>query len=80
MSREEFLLELDDILELPAGSLTGTERLEDLAQWNSTAMIGYIALADTNNQTRIAPRQIVNCVTIDDLLSLARVDSRSSRL
>jgi len=80
MTREEFLLELADILELPAGSLTGTERLEDLAQWNSTAMIGYIALADTNNQTRIAPRQIVNCVTIDDLLSLARVDSRSSRL
>jgi hypothetical protein len=40
-------------------------------------MIGYIALADTNNQTRISPRQIVNCVMIDDLLSLARVDGSS---
>ena len=77
MTRQEFLSELDDILELAAGSLTGVERLEDLAQWNSTAMIGYIALADTNNQTRISPRQIVNCVTINDLLNLARVDGTS---
>jgi hypothetical protein len=77
MTRKEFLLEMDDVLELPAGSLQGAERLEDLAQWNSTAMIGYIALADTNNQTRISPRQIVNCVMIDDLLSLARVDGSS---
>jgi hypothetical protein len=77
MTRKEFLLEMDDVLELPAGSLQGAERLEDLAQWNSTAMIGYVALADTNNQTRISPRQIVNCVTIDDLLSLARVDGSS---
>ena len=77
MTREEFLLELDEILELPAGTLTGPENLDDLEQWNSTAMIGFIALADTNNGARISPRQLVNCSTVEDLLKLAKADGRS---
>jgi len=77
MTREEFLLELDEILELPAGTLAGPENLEDLEQWNSMALIGFIALADTNNGTRISPRQIVNCATIEDLLKLAKADGVS---
>jgi hypothetical protein len=78
MNREEFLLEMDGILELPAGTLNGPENLAELEQWNSTAMIGFIALADTNNGVRISPRQIVNCSTVADLLHLARVESSSS--
>jgi hypothetical protein len=78
MTRQEFLLEMDDILELPPGSLKGPEKLEELEQWNSTAMIGFIALADTNSGARISPRQIVNCATVGDLLNLARVDGVSS--
>jgi hypothetical protein len=74
MTREEFLLELDGILETPAGTLKGSEKLEDLEQWNSTALMGFIALADTNNGARISPRQVVNCVAINDLLKLAGVD------
>ena len=74
MTREEFLAELEEILELPAGTVKGPEKLEDLEQWNSVAMIGFIALADTNNGTRISPRQIVNCATVEDLLKLAKVD------
>jgi acyl carrier protein len=78
MTRQEFLLEMDDILELPPGSLKGPEKLEELEQWNSTAMIGFIALADTNSGVRISPRQIVTCSTVGDLLSLARVDGAAS--
>lgn len=78
MTRQEFLLELDEILEMPAGTLKGPEKLEELEQWNSVALIGFIALADTNNGTRISPRQSVNCATIADLLALARVEGRPS--
>jgi hypothetical protein len=73
MTRNEFLLELDEILELPAGSLKGPEKLEELGQWDSTAVIGYMALADANNGTRVSPRQIANCATVEDLLDLAKV-------
>ena len=73
MTREEFLLELDTVFDLPAGTLKGQDKLEELEQWDSTAMMGFIALADTNNGTRVSPRQIVNCSTIDDLLSIAGV-------
>ena len=41
-------------------------------------MMGFIALADTNNGTRVSPRQIVNCLTIADLLSIAGVAASSS--
>jgi hypothetical protein len=78
MTRTEFLSEMDAILELPAGKLTGAEKLEDLEQWNSTAMLGFIALADTNNGMSISPRQIVNCTTINDLLAVARVDGAAT--
>ena len=80
MTREEFLVEMDDILELPAGSLKGSEKLDDLEQWNSTAMIGFIALADTNNGVRISPRQIVNCATVADLLELAKVEGSATKV
>ncbi|MDE3165508.1 MAG: acyl carrier protein [Acidobacteriota bacterium] len=65
---------MDSILELPAGTLTGGEKLADLEQWNSMAMLGFIALADTNNGTRIQARQITGCNTVEDLLSAARLD------
>jgi hypothetical protein len=77
MSRDEFLLELDELLELPQGTLGGSEKLENLENWNSTALIGFIALADTNNGIRISPRQIVKCATIADLLQLAGVEGSS---
>jgi len=73
MTRKEFLLELDSILDLMAGTLKGPEKLEELEMWDSTALIGFIALADTNNGVRISPRQIVNCLTVNDLLELAKV-------
>ena len=74
MKRQEFLLELDEVLEMPAGTLKGPERLEGLEQWTSTAMIGFVALADMNNGIRISPRQLVDCSTIEDLLKVAQVD------
>jgi acyl carrier protein len=78
MTREEFLLQLDEVLELPAGSLRGPEKLGELEQWNSSAMIGFIALADDHNGVRLSPRQIVDCATVEDLLKLARVFGGSS--
>jgi hypothetical protein len=78
MTREEFLLQIDEIIGLQPGTLRGHEKLEDLENWDSTTLIGLILLADANNSVSIAPEQVVGCSTVADLLRLAQVDGSSS--
>ena len=73
MSRQEFLLQMDEILGLNPGTLRGDERLEDLKNWDSTALISLIVVAEANNNMPIAPDQVVGCSTVADLLRLAQV-------
>ena len=67
MSREEFLNELSEIVELTPGALTGSERLEDLTGWTSMAMVSLIALADEHFGKTLSPRQFAACETVADL-------------
>lgn len=78
MTREEFLLAMDEILDLRAGTLRGDEKLEELENWDSTALISLIVLAETTNSANISPEQIVGCSTVADLLQLAQVEGSSS--
>jgi acyl carrier protein len=78
MSRDAFLLEIDEILGLRPGTLKGEEKLEELHNWDSTALIGVIVLAESASERHISPDQVVNCSTVADLVSLAGVDNRSS--
>ncbi len=73
MTREEFLTQLDELLELPAGTLKGGEKLEDLEHWDSLAMVSFIALADEHFNMRLSPRQFVTCNTVNDLVQLAGI-------
>ncbi|HLW75391.1 MAG TPA: hypothetical protein VKS01_00375 [Bryobacteraceae bacterium] len=75
MTRDEFLKAFDEVLELPPGTLRGPELLEDYPLWDSTAMISFMALADSNNGVRLAPKQLAGCATVADLLQLANVES-----
>jgi acyl carrier protein len=75
MTRDEFLLAMDEALEVPGGTLKGPEKLEDLDNWDSVAMMSFIALVNSNNSNlKLSPRQITSCDTVDDLLKLAQVD------
>jgi acyl carrier protein len=78
MTREEFLKEMDEILGLRAGTLRGDEKLEELQNWDSTALISLIVLAESSNNAHISPDQVVGCSTVADLLRLAQVDGSSS--
>ena len=75
MTRTEFLKSMDTMLELPEGTLIGSEELIDLEQWTSMAMISFIALADENNRVKLSPRQLANCSTVGELLDLAQVEA-----
>jgi len=74
MTRSEFLLEMDDILGLPPGTLRGNEKLEELQNWDSTSLITLISLAESNNGVSLSLQRIVDCSTVGDLLQLAQVD------
>ena len=43
VTKTEFYATLDDILELPIGTITGTEELKSLPTWDSLAVVNYIA-------------------------------------
>ena len=73
MTRPDFLILVDDLLELPKGTLTGQEKLEDLEGWDSLSLISFMALVDEHLGVKLSPRQFVTCQTVNDLLSLAKV-------
>ena len=72
MTRQTFLLQLDDLLELPSATLKGPEELDSMENWNSMAMVSFIALADEHFDYSISPRQFANCKTVNDLLGLIK--------
>ena len=75
MTKEEFLVQIDEILDLKPGTLRGQEKLEDLKNWDSTALISLITIAEEHNGVPISPDQVVGCTTVADLLRLARVEA-----
>lgn len=74
IKREEFLLLLDELLELPSGTLRGPENLQELEGWDSLAALSFMALADERCGIALAASQLVNCRTVNGLLSLAGVE------
>ena len=70
MDRQKLLSDLDEILELKSGTLTGAEALDDLATWDSLAVMNFIALASDQFELTLSPRQVVPSRTINDLMQL----------
>lgn len=77
MSKAEFLSSVSEIVEVPAGSLTGSEELADLEGWTSIAMVSFIAFAHEHFGKTLSPRLFSTCDTIDDLGKLVGIDSNS---
>lgn len=78
MKREEFLLEMDEILGLRAGTLRGDENLDELPNWDSVALVAMISLAESYVGIEIAPDRVVGCSTVADLVELAGVGGNCS--
>ena len=71
MDRNDFILRLDDLLQLDPGTLKGSDRLDELEAWDSLAVMGFIALADEELGAAISPARLARCQTVDDLVALA---------
>ena len=70
MTKRQFYEEIENILEVPPGSLVGDETLKGFEQWDSLASLSFIAMADANLQTMISGREVGSCRTVTDLLAL----------
>lgn len=73
MDTKDFLLALDEMLELDPGTLTGTEALDELENWDSLAVISFIALVDEKLGTVVAGEKLAKAKTVADLLALAGI-------
>lgn len=70
MSRDEFLLHLDELFEEDAHTLTGDENLREMEMWDSLTALGFIALVDEQFDMILSGNDIENCETINDLVAL----------
>jgi len=73
MDRKDFLLALDEMLELDPGTLTGAEELESIDSWDSLAVISFIALVDETLGHVVEGEKLVKAKTVEDLLGLAGI-------
>jgi acyl carrier protein len=74
VDRDAFYLKIDDLLELPGGSVKGSTALEDVEEWDSLAVISFIAMVDTDFGISLPAKSITACRKIDDLADLIDAD------
>jgi acyl carrier protein len=67
---DEFIKNLEEMLELPNGTLNASTTLADLPGWDSMAAVGFLALADGTYGKSVAPAAIQKCVSVSDLAAL----------
>ncbi len=70
MNVQQFLDKICDVLELEAGSLKGDEALDSLDNWDSLAVISFIALADEALGVIVDAEKLAHAQTVHDLLDL----------
>jgi acyl carrier protein len=66
----KFFEELEIILELDSGSITGEEQLSDLGGWDSLAILSFISMVDEKMGMTLEPKRIAKCLTPMDLCQL----------
>lgn len=70
MNKGTLLRKIEEILEVGENFLTGEERLDDLEDWDSLAVMAFIAMVDKNFNTTLETDKISKCTTINDLFKL----------
>lgn len=70
VTRAEFYTNLDDILDLPTGTITGTEELKSLPTWDSLAVVSYIATVNGLFGLVLKGEQVKATKSVGDLVGL----------
>ena len=70
MTRAELYATLDDILEIPIGTLTGNEALETLDGWDSVAVVNFIATVHGLFNVILSAQRVKDCKSVPELAAL----------
>ena len=70
MTRTGFIESMGEMMELPKGALQPYDVLAKYAQWDSLAIVGFIALADRHLGVAVDPGGVAKANTVEDLLKL----------
>jgi acyl carrier protein len=70
MNRSDFISKLETAIDAPAGSLAETQLLSEILEWDSLAVVSFMALADSTCGKKVAPAAISACKTVADLINL----------
>jgi len=69
MKRDELLADLGELLETDS-PLTGSEELATLGNWDSLAVMSFMAMIDDKYGMTLSPKDIYASKTVNDLLDL----------
>ncbi len=70
MEKNDFLRELENILELEPNTLKGGESLEETGVWDSLGVVSFMAFADEKLGLVLQADKISASKTIEDLIGL----------
>ncbi len=68
MTKAEVISEIEQIVQQPSGTISGTERLDSLDGWDSMAMVEFIAFADERLGLTLSVECLTKCLTVHDLI------------
>lgn len=77
MDQDELLNVVAEILEVEPGTVTLTDRLEDI-DWDSLSNISFIAEVDTRLGATLDADQLASAATVEDLFLLVAGAARSA--
>jgi acyl carrier protein len=70
MTKREFFCEIESMLGESTVAIQGDEPLEDLAGWDSMAIISFIAMVDEKLGISLRFDSLTSCKTVGDLVNL----------
>lgn len=70
MTRAEFHAAIAEMLDCEASEVHGDSVLKELPNWDSLAVLSFVALADSQLGTVVAGEDLIRCRTVDDLAAL----------
>lgn len=70
MSRKDILMELEKLMELDQGTLTGNESLDNLPSWDSLAILTCIAVFQQRTGVVLDGTRLSRARTVNDIIQI----------